>query len=647
MTRVSEFIPKPPPPKEPYSPPAFIPDSGPERNTYMEWTAAEVKKRNSLTRQHWKDGIGAFQNQWNIILGNKPDAKDPRAILAGIAVEGATLPLALLGPLLKGVRTGIIAELGKRWSNGKMEDARALFDPANLAGMPSRGPTDLVSLVGLAQRIGSGELGEDGLLEGNKASDQPQTRESPVGEPRQEGKLFQDMNDNIRFLVQQIQKGEGDTDNAKKLLGNLLTARENFYFAVAKNINPDIRKVEGKDNLFQVGDARIYGSVVAILDATTALESHTNLAESLKTQLPSEQVVMGEKLPPKKFLEAVVVSSGSSAQDRIQRYGADIDMAEYIGIEAQDLTEASGMLATAVQNSLQKTIVITDNNQAGLTLHFTEMKLSNYPDEAAIDAQGKELGKDKRIRWSYDDIKRGHIEYQTEDGTKKRLTLQEACQKPGFMKMDYIGVGNDTVVEVTKVSTVEARSADRSEVIERTSKQANAFQEVYFADPTYFGILDDVKNPEKFVTYVGVMADQVKEYRKPDHLNNLKVAKRLYNLLKAEGDLALAQELSNVFSVNSAAIYQVIDRLGMVEEAKKNGIDVTTQKDAMTQKLKSLLQESQRPKATDLLTGLNLNDVSNVDNLRQQAMIMVNEEVQQFFADHQKINQRIMQIEQS
>lgn len=466
-------------------------------------------------------------------------------------------------------------------------------------------------------------------------------------EEKRDDDLFFQINKNILALVESIDRGEGDIEKTKQMLSNLLKAREKFFFLIAEAINPAIKRVEGHENLYQIGDKRIYGTVIAILDATQALAYHDNLANRLKFQVDQEDGrnldIIGERLPPKKIIESSVVFSGSSAQDRIQPFGADIDMAEYVKIEADNREEAAKILAEAIRNNIEKQIFIEDGNGNLLTLHFSEMKIGgNFPEEAFFDGDGQEL-KDRKLRWSLEEIKIGYKEYITRTGERKRISLEQVCQDPKMFKIDYYGVSQDAVIEVTKVVTVKAQSSSGETLINNSSGQANAYQEIYFDDPSRLGLLEEVTDPDKFINYLKAMKDEVRKYSDPDHLNRLKVLKRLYNLLKVEGDLSLAQELSEVFSTDVARIYQLVDRLIIAEAAVKKGLDVSAQKERMIIRLRELIRDSNHWRAKVIL---NLLDQPEIDfnQVRQLSLQLINDSVEGFIDKHPRVAGKIQQI---
>jgi len=458
--------------------------------------------------------------------------------------------------------------------------------------------------------------------------------------------VFDSINRNVAQLTDRIRKKEGNLPEQKALLSRLLQAREQFYLSIAQAINPDIQPVEGRNNMYKVGDRQIFGGIEAVLDASAALGSHTQLAERMRIKPSvSSDVLIGEEIPPKALLESSVVFSGSSAQDRVQPFGADIDMAEYIIIKAASKQEAGKTLARSLQSNVAEQIQIADEHGNPVALHFLELKVGgNFPDDAFSDASGTALGKDRKLRWSVAEIQQGYKEYVTSSGERRSISLENACQNPQMLKVDYVGVTPDSVVEITKVTTVQAQSSTTNETFfQNGSGQANAFQEVYFNDPTAFGVIEKTRDPDQYIAYITGMSSEVKKYLAPDHLNRLKAAKRMYNLCKAEGHLQLTQEISPIFALDSAAVYQLIDRLSMSLVAEQRGIDVSSQKTTIQGRLHDILSKNTHPNASQILAGME-GDHLDFNKIRDLAMGIVNTEVDSFIKTHPTIQAKIQEI---
>lgn len=409
----------------------------------------------------------------------------------------------------------------------------------------------------------------------------------------------------------------------------------------AQAINPDIQRVEGRDFLYRVAGTEIYGSIAAVMDATPALSTNKQLAERLKMKLPKgSEVVEGETLPPKALMEASVVFGGSSAQDRIQHFPGDRDLQEYVRIYAATPEETASILARGIQESVDQHIEVVTPEGEKIILHYSEMKIGGtYPEDAELPSG------DPKLRWTTQEIKQGYKEFRTKQGEAKRITLEQACLRPDILKVDYIGLTENSVMEVTKQTTVQDTQEEGDDTVTNDPGSANAFQEVYFDDPSSFGVIEMTHDPEKFVQYVNAMTSQVKVYGSGEHMNGLKVSKRLYNLAKTEGDLALSQEVSQIFTTDAAKVSQLIDRLSVSFLAQKRGIDVSIQQTAIAGQLRELLASSPNPMAAEALALLEQGDVNqNFDSLREVSMSLINSEYQQFLLKHPKVAARISKI---
>jgi len=266
----------------------------------------------------------------------------------------------------------------------------------------------------------------------NKLAGTQQNEQHEVNNPTKES-VFQVINANIRALVDRISNKEGNVDEQKKLLAEMLRTRESFYISVAQAINPDIHQVEGRNNLYQVGEQKLYGSIIAVLDATQNLADHSGLAERVRMKVSSGgQTVMGERLAPNTF-ESAIVFSGSSAQSRIQPYGADIDMAEQVKIEAGTGREAATLLAQAIRGSVSEQTQILDRNGNPITLNFWGLKVGgSYPVDTALDSRGQAMGVDRRLYWTIAEINQGYLEYLTTGHEKKLLLLNKPVKIQTF-----------------------------------------------------------------------------------------------------------------------------------------------------------------------------------------------------------------------
>ena len=105
------------------------------------------------------------------------------------------------------------------------------------------------------------------------------------------------------------------------------------------------------------------------------------------------------------------------------------------------------------------------------------------------------------------------------------------------------------------------------------------------------------------------------------------------------------QDLSNVFSGEAAAMYQLVDRLGMTESAKKVGLDTSPQKEKMTKKLIDLVTKRDDAQSKRLLDTLNTNGTNlNIGEMRALALDICNQDVTAFMENHPKINDKMKSI---
>lgn len=456
---------------------------------------------------------------------------------------------------------------------------------------------------------------------------------------------FHNINENIRQLVEKITRMEGgpvQVAEDKKLLEDVLLAREDRFVTLARILNPDIKVSEVGQNVYQIGDGSVYGGIFSVMDVNTAILEHQSLARKL--QLPSQKNtanLLGEQIVPGE-LDAAVVFTGSTAQIRAQPFAADIDMAEYVIVKANTQKEASDVFAKGIQKSVDKVITIGEGEKK-VTLYFSEMKIGGkYPSDVDLARLPTKAGKpDITMRWSAEEIKQGYKDYQIINGGIGRITLQQAAINPDVIKVDYIGVTQDRVIEITKNSFVRASAPDGATLISNYPTRALAFQEVYFTNPSPFGVIERMFTADGYIDYLDAMRSEVRSYSSPGYVNNVKVLKRLYNYVRTEGDLALALEIAQMFPQEAPKINQLVDRVNMAVTGFSRGLPVERQLDSTVNALAAVLSQSKNPKAKQALEYLRAREL---DKLSQVSTEIMNEEAGLFIKAHPNIKQRIDQL---
>lgn len=456
----------------------------------------------------------------------------------------------------------------------------------------------------------------------------PPTPESP----------FAAMHVTIDTLVKQIQEGRNG-EKSKRALSDLLRAREQYYRDVAMAINPEIKPVEGNDHLYRIGDTEVYGGITAMLDATPHLAEHTKIAGIFGIHSEDAKTLQGENVQPKSLLESLVVFSGSSAQDRIQPYAGDIDLSEYIKIEAKNTEEGAAILAKGIQDSIQQVNAFTLSDGSEITAHFDTMQIGSGPYDAA-DTKSASW-------WSVDEVKQGFKLYRSRiTGEMHRMDLQRACDRPRYIKSNYICLTDNTVFSVSKMTDVIINNENKQQIFSSAPNEAQSLHQVYFQNPSEFDLIERAYNPDAFIRYTNTMKREIKEKSTAGSVNRMKVMKRLYNLYKANGDLNNAQELSEFFSSPSAAIYQLESRLKLAKDAVvKNNIKSGPQRDEIKKHLGSLLQNHSNPLAQEALVLLKSPHIYSVYG-KFHAIIkeLINSDIEQFVAEKPAIKKTIDSI---
>ena len=132
----------------------------------------------------------------------------------------------------------------------------------------------------------------------------------------------------------------------------------------------------------------------------------------------------------------------------------------------------------------------------------------------------------KVLRWSMDELARG---FKVLPGNM-RLSLGDALDQQTLVKIDMWAKINGKYLEVTNFFMIN--------VVNRSGKR------VYLLT-------------QELPDYVVSMSNDVRFYSSPQHRKTLKAIKRLWSLAIFEGNLALAERLSPMFSTNGAALNQL------------------------------------------------------------------------------------------
>lgn len=380
----------------------------------------------------------------------------------------------------------------------------------------------------------------------------------PVARPqvvRKESPLARDVlhttADDILAAVQLIKEGGEGSQEMRGLLGDFLRAREASYFAIAHTYNPYME--QAGDFLYSVigrDGRKLYGSVVAMVDAVPEVTNHIPVADALR--FPVDPA----------FDSSVMVVSGSIAQPRVQAYPSDIDLAEHIAITAEDRSEAIHRLVTGIQASVFDLKEVSNGSGQDVTIHFKCIRIGEYPEDVAAEFQDA-----RTMKWTYDEIINGSKGIPLADGTVRKVTLEEVCADPKGFRFEYLGVVGEEVFEISKVANVDLTAPDGTH-IENGETGVPAFKEIFLDDPSDTSVIPHVVDPDRFVNFVSQNLAQAEDMlSRQQNFNVVPACKRFYNLFKAIGDLSAAERLAEVFHSDSAKMKQLLGRYRPMQEA--------------------------------------------------------------------------------
>lgn len=368
--------------------------------------------------------------------------------------------------------------------------------------------------------------------------------------------------------VQVIKEDSEGSTEVKASLSALLEAREENYFAIAKTIHPDVEKVG--DFLYAVpgiDGKKIYGSIIAILDSKPEVTSHISLAAALQfSQAERTESLMAEDVTSA-IDSSMVVLSGSGAQQRIHAYPSDLDLGEHIRVKADNIEDAASLLAQGIKANVFDSKEIEDSTGKKTRVHFKSIRIGAYPPDVASDFQNIRV-----MQWTKEDIEAGFKTIPLQDGTTRKITLEEVCKDPRGLRFEYLGLTDDEIFEISKVANIKVESPN-GVILDSSATDIAAYREIYFEDPTKFGLLEHITDSDRFVNYVSYNLDQVVQtLGNQNNKRLLPACKRLHSIMKVLGDLEAAQSLAEIFHTDAAKIKQMLSRYRPIKEAVDEGL---------------------------------------------------------------------------
>jgi len=266
-------------------------------------------------------------------------------------------------------------------------------------------------------------------------------------------------------------------------------------------------------------------------------------------------------------VETALSLSGSAAQSKVQTYPGDADYFERVNIRAPSREEACRILARVMREKALGTL-------KGPTYQLIQVRFGNYPYE--VMRNGRKLKAGSSIGWTAQEAQAGRVEAERPDGSPAIITWDAVAQDPGWCKMDWI-----------IADPQRGRLANASNMLDVTWEAPDGtitpldgyldpyFQEVYLEAESIpiFAKLAKQVAADAVDHYIGQLEKEVRKYLAED-VNYGKVAKRLYNIFRLNGQYVEAAYVRELFDEPAAALYQGWALIRSLDEALHLGQDM-------------------------------------------------------------------------
>ncbi len=259
-------------------------------------------------------------------------------------------------------------------------------------------------------------------------------------------------------------------------------------------------------------------------------------------------------------VETALALSGSAAQSKIQSYPGDADYFERVNIHAPTREKACQILGRIMR---EKCLDFSH----GLTYQLTEIHFGTYPEN--VVRGDKECSAEAPMTWSLTEIEIGEIKATRPDGTPITITWDQAAQRPGWTKLDWV-VADPARGQLANASNnldVTWEAPDGT-ITPLDGYLDPYFQEVYLdaSSIPVFSKLAQHVSADALDHYVAQLQKEVKKYLTKD-LNYGKAAKRMYNIFRLTGRYEEAAFLRELFDEPATILYQVWSLMRTIDEA--------------------------------------------------------------------------------
>jgi hypothetical protein len=256
--------------------------------------------------------------------------------------------------------------------------------------------------------------------------------------------------------------------------------------------------------------------------------------------------------------------SGSSAQSRIQAYPADADFFERIHITAPTREEAGRILGEVIRDKAMATL-------SGPTHRLTEVKLGTW--DAEVTKDGKLQKRGSPITWTPMEVESKEMNVVAADGSARTVTWDECAQNPGWCKLDWV-VADPERGQLANASNVldPTWEGPDGKIVPLDGFLDPYFQEVYIdteSRPLFDRLVKDLAT-DAVDDYVEQLEHEVWKYSVKDP-NWGKVARRLYNIFRLNGQYEAAAYIRELFDEPTTALYQLAALIRTLDEAAQDG----------------------------------------------------------------------------
>jgi hypothetical protein len=325
---------------------------------------------------------------------------------------------------------------------------------------------------------------------------------------------------------------------------------------IKEQYNTRLEDHKAEEGLYKVAgqsNTATFGSIYSMVDVTDKADDNRQEAEALRIQglrtiiaMESEQTMpwgLDLKQLPGNNLDAFVTLGGSAADQRVRLSAGDRDYGSYVTVEAKSLQAASDLIAGCTRSTIHSVDISNPNYQ------FSEMKFGIDPERP-----------DRMLKWDAMRILQDRAPYGEADRLKT-ISLAEAARNPGKIKLDYYSV--DKGMRLTEVTMVVLPKYDIDSnpdaVVDLHTNSLSPFGEVFFDDPEEIGVFAGLHDPLLMAKWRKIQVDQARKYLdgKAEQFDPVKAIKRIYTILKLDGEIDKAHQVASYLALPEAQLYRM------------------------------------------------------------------------------------------